>query len=269
MKDSMIILADALGSKNGSGGGIAIINQSYADISNSAIAGNTARKYGAGLFVQGSEINLSTSELIENEISPGIDEQLEESFGSAIYTSPDFSRHLAVTGTLNNNVISNNTGLPIFEGDRTDGPINDVRYEGNIIYSNIFGEKIYSNILPGYWSQTVSDMNDLVIERANGINTDKVQVPNELVENQPIVGEIIAVPALVVSNRSNDSPFYLGYAWSGGEEGKLNGDPLADNAGLATALNTGTQTLSVGEFEFCIEIVELKPSLFLPLVVGR
>jgi hypothetical protein len=269
MKDSMIILADALGSMNSSGGGIAIVNQSYADISNSTIAGNTAIKYGAGLFVQGSEINLSKSELIENEISPGIDEQLVESFGSAIYTAPDFSRHLVVTGVLNKNVISNNTGLPIFEGDSAEGPINDVRYQGNTIYSNTFGDEIYSNVLPGYWGQTVSELNDLVIKRANGVQTDKAQVPNELVEEQPVVGEIKAVEALLMTNDSGDTPLYLGYAWSGGDEVKLNGAPLADNAGVATAQNTGTQTLSVDDVEFCIEVIELEPSLFLPFVVGE
>jgi hypothetical protein len=269
IKDSMIILSDALGGNNSSGGGIAIINQSYADISSTMIAGNTAGKYGAGLFVQGSEIYMSNSELIENELSPGINEPLTESFGSAILTTPVLTQNIPVSGVLKNNIISNNTGLPIFDGDRTDGAINDVRYEGNTIYSTTFGDVIYSNSLAGYCCQTLAGLNDLVIERANGVSTDKVQEPNEMVGTLPVVGEIMAVPNLLMTSNSGDMPLYLGYAWSGGADGKLNGDPLAEKAGVATTTNSGTHTLSVGDVSFCIDVIELKPSLFLPLVVGK
>jgi hypothetical protein len=269
VEDSMIIQSDALGAKNGSGGGIAIINQSYADIFGTTIAGNTAGKYGAGLFVQGSEINLSASGLIENEISPGINEPIAESFGSAIYSSPDFARHVAVTGVLKNNVISNNTGLPIYDNDHNDGPINNVRYDGNTIFSDTFGEVMYTNSLPDYCCQSLSGLNGLVIERSNGISSDKVIDPNELVETLPVVGDIMAVPTLLITGNNDEIPLYLGYAWSGVSEGKLNGNPLAENTGITPISDTGTQTLTVGDVTFCVDVVELKPSLFLPIVVGE
>ena len=65
------------------------------------------------------------------------------SLGAGILTAPDAGLNLAMTGRLTNVLISSNVGLPIAEDDRTNGPINDVRYNGNQIYSTTFGSTVF------------------------------------------------------------------------------------------------------------------------------
>ena len=99
---------------------------------------------------------------------------------------------------------TNNTGLPIYDNDHNDGPINNVRYDGNTIFSDTFGEVIYTNSLPDYCCQSLSELNGLVIERSNGISSDKVIDPNELVETLPVVGDIMAVPTLLITGNTDE-----------------------------------------------------------------
>jgi len=247
LENSLIVNSDAIGNQ-GSGGGMAILEQTVANITNTTIVHNSAGLYGGGVFVQGSEINLSNSTLAENVLTT-VGPNAGMSFGAAIFTTVSDAHALSVTGAIANNIISNNTGLPIFDDDRTSGPINDVRYNGNQIYSTTFGNQIYTSSAPGYCCRTVAQLNSLVITRASGVSTAKSQVPNVASSSPPSVGMILAAPPTILTVNAYGDPApptasYLAYAWTGGTA-TLDGSPVSGNAGLGSYTTAGTHTLAV------------------------
>jgi hypothetical protein len=256
LQNSLILNSDALGRANSSGGGIAIIDQSSANITGTTIARNTVGKYGGGVFIQGSSVNISNSNLIENaltSIGPGA----WASYGAAIISGPDTGQNLPAIGIVANNVISNNTGLPIFDDDRQPSPINDIRYDGNQIYSTTFGDQVYTNSLPNYCCKTVLQLNSLVVMRSGGPSTAKSQTSNKALGSPPVVGAILSAPPMILSTNAQGDPapptlFYLGYAWSGGSS-TLDGQAVTGNAGVSSA-GPGTHTLSVGGTNFTASI---------------
>lgn len=246
LADSLIANSDALG-VSASGGGLAVLNNSDATITHSTFANNTVGNFGGALFVQGSSIHLSDSNLIENEVSPGVSESENASFGAAVFTTPDEGRNLKVSGTIENNTFSSNTGMTIFDDDRSNGPINDVRYNGNEFFATAFGGKVYKDSLSS--SQTASGLNSLVVNRSNGTSTDKSQIDNKTLGGAPSVGAIVAAPPAVFSSNApgDSSPptsAYLGYAATGGSA-SLDGVNLSTNTGLAEKTGPGDYNLSV------------------------
>ncbi len=248
MRDSLVIDCDAMGAGPGaSGGGITVMNQSLADITNTVIAGNTALKFGAGLFAQGSEIKVSGCTIVENEISPGVEEPVTESYGAGIFTGPDIGRSIAVTGVVENCIISNNIGMQVFDDDRNTGPINDVRYNSNIFYSTHFGTDIFNNpITP---KQDAAGLNTLEVVRSGAASTFKSQIDNSQAGTAPVVGVLLAVPPLALGTNAPGDPAppsdtWLGYAWSG-DAATLDGDAVTGNTGVS-ATTVGVHELLVG-----------------------
>ena len=248
MQDSLVIDCDAMGGGPGaSGGGITVMNQSVANITDTLIAGNTALKFGAGLFAQGSEINVSGCTIVENEISPGVAESVNESFGAGIFTGPDVGRDLAVTGVVENSIISNNIGMQVFDDDRNAGPINDVRYNSNIFYSTHFGTDIFNNSITP--KQNAAGLNALEVVRSGAPNTFKSQVDNSQPGTAPVVGALLAVPPQTLGANAPGDPApptdtWLGYAWSG-DTATLDGNPVTGNTGVS-ASTVGIHELLVG-----------------------
>jgi len=259
IKDSLIMSSDALGIQNSSGGGVAIINNSIAEINGVTFASNVAGKYGGGLFIQGSTVQAMDCELIENRVG-------SQTYGAAIFAAPDDGRELDALGWFSNCAISNNDGLPIFDDDRTNGPINDLRYNSNQIYLRQGSSYAYKNALTPY--QTVDDLNNLVVIRQNGISTKKSEIPNVSISEMPPLGRLLAIPSYVVPSCS--LPYYLGWAWSG-VSAYLNGVPLTSSTGLTEVLGVGVYTLTVtGVFSsrsYVVEIRALEHRLYLPLIV--
>lgn len=234
IEDSLVARSDAFG-QYGSGGGLAILYNSLANIQDTTISGNSADQFGGGLFTQGSTINLSSSTLIENRVN-------NSNYGSALFNGPDDGRSLPVNGTIQSCTISNNYGLPIYDDDRTNGPINDVRYNSNQIFQGNTGGAVYSDSLPFYTWKTVPELNDLVVVRANGTSTDKSQNANLGLSSAAITGALLAVPANILPG---NSPVYLTYAWSG-SSATLDGVAVSGNAGITTTTDASSHTLSVG-----------------------
>ena len=252
MQNSMVLNSDAAIA----GGGVMLINQSSANIGGTTVAHNTAASFGAGFYVQGSSIVFDNGRIINNEISPGVSEAAGASLGAAIFATPDAGVNAPVTGSVSNSVISSNIGLAIYDDDRTNGPINDVRYNGNQIFSTTFGSSVYNNPLSGL--KTVAQLNSLVVNRSNGTSTAKSQSANSAPASAPVVGAILAVPPAVLPvNAAGDSApptiSYLGYAWSGASA-TLDGGSVSGNAGLSPTVATGTHVLAVGSTQFPVTV---------------
>ncbi|MEM1552105.1 MAG: hypothetical protein QXH03_05520 [Candidatus Bathyarchaeia archaeon] len=256
MQNSLIMASDAQGS-NSSGGGIAILNNSIARLTAVTFAGNTSEKFGGALFIQGSETQLNGCKIFENQVSNAL-------YGAAIFAAPDDGRQLDVRGWVSNCEISNNVGLPLFDDDRTNGPINNLQYNSNRIYRQD-SDYVYKNALTSL--QTVEGLNNLTINRQNGISTKKSTNPNLWIAQMPAVGQILGVPPFAIP--SYPIPYYLGWGWSG-ISAVLNGAPLSSNIGLVEVAGPGVYTLTVNgassSQSFIAEIRSLENRLYVPLV---
>jgi len=246
LENSLVINSDALGN-SASGGGIGILFNSLADIKDTTLANNTSGLFGGGVFVQGSAITINDSNFVGNEVSPGVAEGESASFGAGLFTSPDEVRQLKVSGTVQNSVFSDNKGMPIFDDDRTNGPINDVHYNANYFFATTFGDKVYKDSLSA--SQDVPGLNSVMIVRANGISTKKSESLNSQYSSRPILGTIQAVPSLILPSgaageANMPTTSYLGYAWSG-SSAILDGSSLSSSSGVKPTSTVGEHTLAI------------------------
>ena len=267
--------ADAKGSVNASGGAIALLNQTAANFNRLTVAKSTSGVFGGGIFVQGSTMNLSNCILIENEVSPGVNEGVGQSFGAALFSGPDGGRQLGVSGSINNCVISANIGLPIYDDDRQDGTINDMRYNNNQIFSTTFGDIAYTDSIAFQCCKTVAELNTIVIPRNVGVpTTKKSQTPNTKLNTKPDVGALIALVDSPIG--INAPPYLLAWVWSG-SSATLDGAALGVNGGttsVSTTVNirqqsrTITHTMLVGANRISVDLTKLdENSLFLPSIV--
>ncbi len=261
MQNCLVILADAFGQNNSAGGGLAIINNSVANITEVAIARCTAGKYGGGVFVQGSTVHLNRCHLFENQIT-GQDLR----YGAAMFSAPDRYRNSPAAGAMENCALSDNIGMTLFDDDGQAWPINDVRYNGNQIYGTTFGDKIYQNSITGYYN--VAGLNSLIVTHQGVPNTPKSQSPNSSARQTPIAGAIIAVPNFVLSETS---PYLLIYGWSGGLA-TLDGVPVSQDsagAGLKETTGSGVHTLLVSGVPFTVEVRKLSQRVYMPLIIKQ
>lgn len=249
--NSLVILSDAKGVNYSSGGGFSIIDQSIASISNTIFGRNTVDLFGAALFIQGANINVTGSTFVRNEIKPGSQEPLLQSYGAAIFSSPENQKGLYVVGTLQNNILSENIGLPSWEQDNSNGPINDVRYNSNQIYSNSFGGSVYCNTIPGYCGLDVNGLNTITVVRTT-TSTKKSQVANLSLSTPPVLGVLKAGPKVLTTAAPGDvvpTQGYLAYSWGSGSA-LLDGVTATGYAGIASTTEVGVHNLSVGGSTF-------------------
>ncbi len=261
MRDSLIISNQALGTGNSSGGGLAIINNSLARLKNVTMAYNAAGKFGGGIFVQGSTVEIQNCALFGNKVDNGV-------YGSAIFATPDVPRNIDAGGFISGTKVSDNVGLPIFDDDRdiAGGPINNVRYNSNQMYHS--GGNVYRNSLAGVYN--VDGLNELTVVRPqSGRNTKKAESPNNAFLNLPPLGSLLVIPPYTAPSLPA-IPHYLGFSWSG-LSAELNGTPLAAKAGVVEVSGAGIYTLTVtsgnSTLTVTAEIRELRHLIYLPLVL--
>jgi hypothetical protein len=253
-EDSLVIQSNAVDSGS-SGGALRIITESVATILRSAFARNSAALFGGALHVQGADVEIADSLLVENQVG-------SDNYGAAFFSAPlegHYGTDLDVTGEVHDSVISNTSflGMPIFDDDRQPTPINDVRYNDNSIYERQNGNPVYWEALVGI--QTVSQLNSLVVNRAGGPSTDKSQSPNTNPSTAPVVGDILAVPPVVipvtaVGDAATSTESHLVYAWSGGSA-TLDGGSVTGNAGSAVS-DVGLHTLRVAGQDFTATVIQ-------------
>lgn len=263
LRDSLVIQSDALGwdDKGGSlGGGVMLLRQSLGLLENATLAENSAGLAGGGLFVQGSEIRLSNSRLLFNDVRPGVEEEKYISFGAAIFTSPDTGRGLPVNGTISNNLISDNRGLPVADQDQHN-LANDTQYLNNNFSPSTYGSEVYFNHLSGF--QDTSGLNNLVIDRTATWDTDKGS-GNQTLQKAPSVGALVVIPSVRTQWNAGD-PVFIGYAWSG-RSATLNGKALSAHSGVIEVSPAEEHVLEVDGQRVIIKVPNLNLGIFLPLV---
>lgn len=252
VEDSLFVGSDALGN-GGAGGALVVLFHSAADVVRTGFFDNTAATYGGAVFVQGSSLDLSDSQFAENEVSPGVEESEANSYGAAIFATPDDARNIVVSGLVAGNVFSRNVGMAIFDDDRGGGPINDVRYDDNDFFSLSFGGKVYRDSLTA--AQLPSGLNSLVVNRNSGVpSTDKSSGGNSALGSAPDLGALLAVPSEILGRApagesAGPSASFLAAGWSGGT-GELEGEVLTGSYALRSTTDPGTYTLFVDSEPF-------------------
>lgn len=250
--DSLVLRSDALGDGAG-GGALAVGQESRVVIAGTTFARNTATNAGGALRLGGSEIEISGSNFFQNEISPGVAENDLQSLGAAIFAlplfaSPAFPNRPArnITGTVAGSVFSGNVGMTIRDVDTDEGPINDLRYDGNRFFATTFGDRVYAHNLNARAGISPAGLNGLVVNRGNGTSTDKSQAANTRATSAITAGGLLAVPpSLPTPVAAAGAPdAFLAFAWSGGSA-TLGGQPLADRVGLDPVAAAGGFSLRV------------------------
>jgi len=217
LEDSMFLDSDARGT-NAGGGAVLLRNESNAVILRATFAHNTAQKWGGALFVSGSAVQVDGCRFLGNDAVPGTFERLSDSRGAAIYSQPATvaSRARNVSGVVSNSVFADNLGIPLWDIEPGDGPVNDLRYDGNRFAPALFGDRVYVNnpAMPG--GASVAELNFLTVFRGARGTVRKSAVANQQIFN-PREGELRAVPSPNGVGASPSAPGWsrLAYAWSG------------------------------------------------------
>lgn len=248
LDDALVMDSSAAG--NGSGGGISLSSESAAEISRTTFAGNTADTSGGAIFAGASDVRISGSRFIANEVSPGVAEPIDASRGAALFFIPSVGGqpHASpgdASGVVSGTTFSQNVGLPVWDIDFGGAsPVNTVQYEGNGFFSTVFGDKVYVDTFadPGRTGFNVQRLNSLVVSRGGGPSTVKAPVPNQALAAAPVAGSLKAMPP-AGSPSARSAPF-LAYAWTG-NTATLDGVALPRHDGLIEGAAPGSHALVV------------------------
>ena len=243
MGSSMIIDSDALG-EGAVGGAVLALNNNRLIFNNTAFARNSAEQAGGALLITDGHVVVRDSLFLDNDVSPGVMEPVQQSPGSALVAGLG-----DLTGVVEGTTFSGNTGIPIVDRDSVTGPFNRIVYNGNRIHSTSFGEDIYKNLAVGFGGLTADELNNLVLARSDGTVTVKSDVPNVFLPTEPSTGQLVSAPANLATAGSADADAtptggFLGYAWSG-PSATLAGQGLPQTSGLVEIANPGTYALRV------------------------
>ncbi|HEV2845795.1 MAG TPA: right-handed parallel beta-helix repeat-containing protein [Thermoanaerobaculia bacterium] len=226
MEDSMVLDSDARGA-NGGGGAIALRLESNARIVRTTFARNSAQKWGGALFLSGSTVQVDDSRFYANSVG--------ESRGSAIYAIPliDAARPRNARGVVANSSFSENVGVPLWDVDPANGPINEMRYDNNRFNSS---GSVYVNNLAAPGGVDVSGLNVLTVFRPGRGDTPKSAVPNTRVFGlREAVVRAVPAPGSVGAGAPAPGASLLAYAWTGGSSATIGAQGLPARAGLLEA----------------------------------
>ncbi len=254
LDDSLVAGCDVTGT-NASGGGIRLINESAATVTDSTFAENTAELRSGALDVAGSEIEVDNSQFFLNEA--GLD---GAAITTAILTNGIATFDFSATGEIKNSVFSGHPSLTLreFDADNPECEINSVVYNNNRFFTTPVDDDVYRNSLAGGF-QTVGELNDFVVVRSNCDNTVKSTIDNVVLTGEPDLTALVGMPPEILPVAAAGDPAtptesFLGYAWNG-SAGALDGVPLATQTGLEETA-TGMHTLVAGTSSSAVEITD-------------
>ncbi len=228
MANSMVLGSTAAG--DGAGGGVFLSGESNAQISQTIFAGDSADTAGGALYATGSNLNVSGSDFIANQVGGS-------SRGSALYTQPLGATQPHVgngdaSGLVSQSIFSQNGGLAVWDADAGGATfINTMQYGSDSFFAGSFGGNVYDDTYadPSHAGFSVAGLDSLVVRRPSGVATVKAAAANLALGAAPAVGSLVAF-APAGSPTARSAPL-LAYAWSG-STATLGGAPLAAHQGL-------------------------------------
>ncbi len=251
--DSLFIDGDASAAQNPvSGGAIALNRFSDATLTDTTFAANSSDQRGGAIAALGSEMVVDNCTFFKNAV-PGA--SASSSRGAGVYSGPQDGAGLGAGGVVRNSLFVENSGLAIFDDDRTDGTgfYNTVTYENNDFFETAFGSTIFRNTVEGL--ADVAGLNAMVVDRGGGNTTDKAPLnDNTELGTAPTVGALLAVPPGIIDTVAGGDPetateSFLAYAWCG-DCAELDGAGLGSNTGLMET-TTGAHGLMVFDNAGC------------------
>jgi len=227
------------------GGGFELVRQSDATITNTAFKGNSAGLLGGGLTMFGGNLNVTGCSFVDNQITGA-------GGGSAFMTTPDTGGGglppTDMTGTIQNCVISNNTGSPasIYDGYRTSAPYNRLQYKANQIFPSDQSAFFFDSPIG---NKTVAQVNALTLTFGDNTTCVKAPVANSALGSAAVTAAILMVPSTTSASGAPGEllpiPAFIGYTSSGGTP-LLDGAPQGSTAGVVQTTANTVHTLVVG-----------------------
>jgi hypothetical protein len=157
-----------------------------------------------------------------------------------------------MTGTIQNCVISNNTGSPasIYDGYRASAPFNRLQFKANQIFPSDQSAFFFDTPIG---NKSVTQVNALTLTFDDNTTCVKAPVANVGAGSAASTGAILMVPATTSSSGAPDEtlpiPSFLGYT-SSGPTPLLDGTPQASSSGVVPTTVDGIHTLVVGSSTF-------------------
>lgn len=246
---SLVLDSSASGS-DGLGGGIFLNQESDAQIVQSIFAGNAASTSGGGIYAGASNVAVSGSAFVANQVGTGAGEPVNQSRGAALFFLPSQpgQPHAGsgdASGTVAQSTFSADAGLAVWDLDALGpGPINTMQYAGNRFFETVYGGRVYTDTVadPGRGGLTVAALDGLVVPHAGAPATVKSPVGNVALAAPPAAGSLVAFPG-VGSPGARSVPF-LAYGWTG-QFATLNGAPLPQHGGVIAGAAAGSYQLAV------------------------
>jgi hypothetical protein len=231
---------------NNSGAGIQLIEGSVGNITKSTIARCTSGEQGTALTLYGASLNMSDSNIINNQINgTGYGVGIVSAPLAAFNGVPDFP----VTGIIQNCVFNGNKGQSaVFDGDRSSPPFNLLQYNGNQFFPA--GTAYYNDQIGP--PKTIDELNSLVIPRSDGTRTIKSTSPNSAGSSNPGVGSVLMIPPITPTFGAPGEtvPITSYIAFAASEAPVLDGVAQRDDAAVVPASNDSAHTLKVGSNTF-------------------
>jgi len=233
---------------NDRSGGLQLAQRSSATITNSTLARCRASSLGAGLAVYATDIHMTATNFIQNQITGNGNGAAM--IAGPISAGPEVPVATDATGLIENCLFANNSGgETIYDSDGTNAPFNRLQYGSNIFFPG--DRTAYYNDLGG--ARTVAELNALTIPRPGGTVTIKAPTSNTGSTSAPVVGALLMVPPTILQGGAPGEtapiPSYLVYASNGGNAA-LDGAPQAGGSGVVPTSVDGVHTLTVGSASF-------------------
>jgi hypothetical protein len=242
---SIFTHCDALG-EDAVGGVLRSLGDNIVRFSDTSFAGNSADRVGGAILVDSGRIEISDCHFIDNDVTPGVDEPVQRSPGSALTLRP--ANGLDITGFVEDSTFTGNTGMAIVEVDSFAPPYNKVVHSRNVTHNLHFADKIFKNQLVGFGGTTASELNALNIRHSDGF-FDKSDGGNSRRTSAPRIGRLVAAPSDVVQHgpigQADVSSAFLGYAWAGAANATVDATTVTQSGGVLEVTDAERYNLRV------------------------